>query len=109
MVELVASRSGNLLNLVGASRELRWYGTTSSVVIVQGLDDHGAGHLKYRTASLVLWLPLSTLTRDTSDGRSASAGGCVAIYPIGAPPIGVHLDEVTQSNTWNVRGAIRET
>ena len=49
---------------------------------------------------------------DTSDdGRSTfSAGGCVAIYPIGAVlrVIGVHLDEVTQSNTWNVRGAIGE-
>ena len=114
-IELVASRSGNLLNIVGASRELLG---GSSTIFTSGNSPglgwiSGAGHLKDCTRKLGVVVVLIHLDdADTSDeGRSTfSAGSCVAIYPIGAVlrVIGVHLDEVTQSNTWNVRGAIRE-
>ena len=114
-IELIAIRSGNLLNTVGASRELLGgSGTICTSGNGPGLGwISGAGYLKDCTRKLGVVVVLIHLDdADTSDeGRSTfSAGSCVAIYPIGAVlrVIGVHLDEVTQSNTWNVRGAIRE-
>ena len=114
-IELVASRSGNLLNVVGASREL--LGSSSTVLTCgngPGLGwISGAGHLKDCTRKLGVVVVLINLNdADTSDdGRSTfSAGSCVAIYPIGAVlrVVRVHGNEVTQGNTRYIGGAIGE-
>ena len=114
-IELIAIRSGNLLNTVGASREfLGGSGTVCTSGNSPGLRwISGAGYLKDCASKLGVVVVLIHLDNADSsdDGRSTfSTGSCVAIYPIGAPLrlVGVHLDEVTQSNTWNVRGAILE-
>ena len=114
-IELVASRSGNLLNVVGASRELLG---GSSTIFTSGNSPglgwiSGAGHLKDCTRKLGVVVVLINLNdADTSDdGRSTfSAGSCVAIYPIGAVlrVVRVHGNEVTQGNTRYIGGAIRE-
>ena len=112
-IELVASRSGNLLNVVGASRELLG---GSGTIFTSGNSPglgwiSGAGHLKDCTRKLGVVVVLIHLDdADTSDdGRSTfSAGSCVAIYPIGAVlrVVGVHGNEVTQGNTRYIGGAI---
>ena len=114
-IELVASRSGNLLNVVGASRELLGgSGTIFTSSNSPGLGwIGGAGHLKDCTRKLGVVVVLIYLDdADTSDdGRSTfSAGSCVAIYPIGAVlrVVRVHGNEVTQGNTRYIGGAIRE-
>ena len=114
-IELVASRSGNLLNVVGASRELLG---GSGAIFTSGNSPglgwiSGAGHLKDCTRKLGVVVVLIHLDdADTSDdGRSTfSAGSCVAIYPIGAVlrVVRVHGNEVTQGNTRYIGGAIGE-
>ena len=103
------------MNVVGASRELLGgSGTVCTSGNSPGLGwIGGAGYLKDCTRKLGIVVVLVYLddANTSDDGRSAfSTGSCVAIHPIGAVlrVVGVHLDEVTQSNTWNVRGAIRE-
>ena len=114
-IELVASRSGNLLNVVGASREL--LGSSSTVLTCGNGPGLGwissAGHFKDSARKLGVVVVLINLNdADTSDdGRSTfSAGSCVAIYPIGAVlrVVGVHGNEVTQGNTRYIGGAIGE-